>query len=79
MFDFPFDRNDRNGFVWMSPAVLVARAVQIAVFEVSVVHRTLHGGEPRAELGRELIAGFGRCRNAGLAVGAPTDSRSLPI
>jgi hypothetical protein len=51
-------------------AVLVARAVQVSVFEVPVVRRTQRGGEPRVELGRELKTGFARSRWAGVAVGA---------
>jgi hypothetical protein len=44
--------------------------VQISMFEVPVVLRTRNGGEPRAELGRQLEVGFLRGRYVGLAVGA---------
>jgi hypothetical protein len=36
-------------------ATFVTRAVQISMFEVPVVMRTRRGGEPRAELGRQLV------------------------
>jgi hypothetical protein len=51
-------------------AVFVTRAVQVSVFEVPVVVRTVNGGEPRQELVRQLQAGFGTSRYVGLAVGA---------
>ena len=51
-------------------ATFVTRAVQISMFEVPVVLRTRRGGEPRAELGRQLEVGFVRGRYVGLAVGA---------
>lgn len=52
-------------------AALVARAVQIAVFEVPVALNTARGAEPRAELGRQLKAGgLVRGRWIGLAAGA---------
>jgi hypothetical protein len=51
-------------------ATFVTRAVQISMFEVPVVLRTRSGGEPRAELGRQLEVGFLRGRYVGLAVGA---------
>jgi hypothetical protein len=51
-------------------ATLLTRAVQVSVFEVPVVLRTRRGGEPRAELDRELESGFARSRWAGFAVGA---------
>jgi hypothetical protein len=51
-------------------ATFVTRAVQISMFEVPVVLRTRNGGEPRAELGRQLEVGFLRGRYVGLAVGA---------
>ena len=50
-------------------AVLVARAVQISAFEVPVTLRAGRGGDPRAELGRQLRAGFARSQWAGVAVG----------
>ena len=51
-------------------AVFVARAVQVAVFEVPVVQRASRGGDPREELGRQLQSGFATSRYVGLAVGA---------
>lgn len=51
-------------------ATFVTRAVQISMFEVPVVMRARNGGEPRAELGRQLEGGFLRGRYVGLAVGA---------
>ena len=51
-------------------AVFVTRAVQISLFEVPVVSRTYRGGEPRAELGRQLKAGFRTSRYAGVVAGA---------
>lgn len=51
-------------------ATFVARAVQVSMFEVPVVQRTKRGGEPRAELGRQLEIGFERGRYVGLAAGA---------
>lgn len=51
-------------------AVFVTRAVQISLFEVPVVRRTWAGGEPRAELGRQLQRGFETSRYLGVAAGA---------
>lgn len=51
-------------------AVFVARAVQVSLFEVPVVRRTIGGGEPRKELGRQLKAGFRTSRYLGFAAGA---------
>ncbi|MGI9591716.1 MAG: hypothetical protein ACR2P8_10145 [Myxococcota bacterium] len=51
-------------------AVFVTRAVQVSVFEVPVVLRARQGGDPREELGRQLVSGFGTSRYAGLAAGA---------
>ncbi len=52
-------------------AALVARAVQIAVFEVPVALNTAQGAEPRAELERQVKAGgLVRGRWIGLAAGA---------
>jgi hypothetical protein len=51
-------------------AAFVTRAVQVSVFEVPVTWRAMEGGEPRAELGRQLTSGFATSRYAGLAVGA---------
>lgn len=99
LFDFPFDRNDRRQFLWMSwggilapwalvllaplcvpidnasrallLAAFVARAVQIAVFEVPVALETARGAEPLAELKRQVKAGgLVRGRWIGLAAGA---------
>lgn len=98
MFNFPFDKNDRRQFLWMSwggilvpwmlvlatlawipidnasramlLAVFVTRAVQVSVFEVPVARRTSDGGEPQAELERQLVSGFQASRYAGVAIGA---------
>ena len=43
-------------------AVFVTRAVQVSVFEVPVALRAMRGGDPRAELGKQLRAGFKRSR-----------------
>ncbi len=50
-------------------AAFVARAAQVSLFEVPVTLRALRGGDPRAELGKELKAGFGRSRSLGNMIG----------
>jgi hypothetical protein len=51
-------------------AGFVARALQVSLFEVPVVRRTLNGGEPQAELTQQLEVGFSQSRYLSFAVGA---------
>jgi hypothetical protein len=51
-------------------ATFVTRAVQVSLFEVPVVNRTLQGGDPRKELGRQIASGFSSSRYVGFAAGA---------